>query len=137
MSKTLPVLGSEGWLKDPEQTMVRLFTDMFITDYSQSNIFHGQVASLQYYLTTLNGDPIAITEAVERMITSYYGRYFDTVSCSFKHDDSLETELAFDLSIEAYRAGTRYDLARRVVTDSSTGTQRFMESFDYSGEINE
>lgn len=134
MSKTLPVLGSEGWLKDPEQTMVRLFTDMFLTDYSQSNIYHGQVASLQYYLTTLNGDPIAITEAVERMLNRYYGRYFDSVTALFKHDDSIETELAFDLSVEAYRDGVRYDLSRRVITDNSTGTKRFIEAFDYVGE---
>ena len=135
MSKTLPVLGSEGWLRDPEQIMTRLFTDMFLTDHSQSNIYMGQVMSLQYYLTTLGSDPHQLTMAVEEAMTRYYSHYFKGVQCEFKHSATNGSEMTFDVRVEGSYNGIKYNLSRQMMTDSSTGTQRFVEAFNYNGEV--
>ena len=135
MPDTLPVLGSEGWLQDPNRIMTRLFTDMFLTDFSQSNIYYGQVMSLQYYLTTIGADPLQLTTAVEDAMSRYYSRFFKAPRCSFTHVRDEGSEMVFDVMVEGYKDGIRYDLNRRLLTDTSTGTRRFIEAFNHTGDV--
>ena len=139
MTTTLPMLSGEGWLQDPKLIMNRLFQHMYLTDHSQSNVYRGNVTSLQYLLAKHGHAAAGLTVAVESAVKTYYGRYFDNVQCTFNRNDteSSDSTLVFDLYISGSWKGTHYDLNRTIKADNSTGTLRFEAAAEMTGESNE
>jgi len=138
MTTTLPMLSGEGWLQDPTIIMTRLFSHMFLTDYSQSNTYRGNVTSLQYILSQHGQDSTELTSAVEKAVKIYYSRYFSNVDVSFRLNETASdgAKMAFDLHISGSWEGERYDLQRTLQADNSTGTLQFIKAFDSNGELN-
>jgi len=137
MTTTLPMLSGEGWLQDPTLIMTRLFSHMFLTDHSQSNVYRGNVTSLQYVLSQHGQNPTELTSEVEKAVKLYYSRYFSNVDVSFTLNDGASegAKMAFDLHISGSWEGQRYDLQHLLQADNSTGTLQFIQAFDANGEL--
>lgn len=132
MATVIPVLGGENWLADPELIMNKLFVHMFLTDYSQSNIYQGSVTSLQYILAEYGDDVPKLTNAVTNAITKYYGNYFDGADVTFKlvdGDTGTSGKMSFNLQITAVMNGKTYDLNRTLQVDNTDGVKRFINAF--------
>lgn len=131
-TKVLPILGGEGWLKDPNLIMDRLYMHVFLTDHSQSNIYQGDVVSLQYILSLYGDDELSITTAVQKSLKSLYNKYFKNVSVGFKSIDPSavgepESILVFSLSITGDLDGKSYELSKIIKADKSATMKRFID----------
>lgn len=134
MAITLPVLGGQGFLTDPNTIMSRLYMSIFLTDHSQSNIYQGKVVSIQYILAEHGDDEVAISNAVQKAVTEVYSRYFTGVTVGFKPIASTtlgisESALAFTLDVSGDMNGVTYDLSKIIKTDSSGTMRKFVDAF--------
>ena len=133
MTATLPMLSGEGWQKDPDMIMSKLFIHIFLTDYSQSNIYQGKVTSLQYILAEYGDDVPKLTREVTEAVKTYYRNYFDSADVEFElsqqDDPDVSAKMIFDIRITTTLNGKTYDLNRTMQIDNSSGSKRFMEAF--------
>jgi hypothetical protein len=132
---TLPVLGGEGWTSDPATIMNKIFMHTFLTDYSQSNIYSGHVASLAYLISEYAKNIPRFIDEVERMYERLYKRYFSDVYVNFTQVEDPETgpesaAVPYLLEITASRDGITYDLSKTLRINFNSGVAKFMDAFD-------
>lgn len=78
-TKPVPSLGSRGWVDDPDTLIDQLFANMLTTDFSQSQLYSGNLTSLQYLVKTSGHDPQVFCTDLQETLERYLGRYFDLV----------------------------------------------------------
>lgn len=79
MVNVIPSLSVNGFTRDGDLIMIKLYEYFLTSEYSQSNTFYKEIASLKYILqkhTGLEDLKVAIREA----LTTMYLRYFSTVT---------------------------------------------------------
>ena len=132
MSNTLPMLSSEGWVKNPATQMVKLYNHAFLSDHSQSNIYAGSIMSMQHILANEFTNKIELVTAIEENLERYYRSYFDEANVVFKLDNDTTDSavLSFSLQITAQKDGKRYDLAKELSVDTTSPTLRFIEAIN-------
>lgn len=74
-----PALDQQGWVTSESSIADLIFSHFFVSDYSQTQLYLGQVSSLPWILQA-NQDNIntAVREA-ESTLKSYFQRYFNNV----------------------------------------------------------
>ena len=87
--KILPILGPEGWVTDPSQALDKLYKHAFVTDFSQSTIFHGKVTSIQHVIARNPNNIDKITRDLSETLRTYIGRYFPDLDVTVK-DSTIE-----------------------------------------------
>ena len=132
MAVTLPVLGGEGYLTDPDLIMSKVYQEMFLTDYSQSNIFQGDVFSVQYVLSQHGDNVTAIIGSMEKGIKNLFSKYFTGVTVRFQSippntAGQDESSLVFGLEISGDLDGKSYSLSKSLMADNSGSTRTFKE----------
>lgn len=141
MAIALPMLTTEGWVVDPKLQLNRIFAHIFLTDYSQSNIYAGKVTSLQYIIAEQGPNTNNIPEKLEKAISTILKRYFDNVEVFVKEKPSTSSEDdKYNLTLEAivYKENVSYDLKTGLVVDGSEGNFRFLvEAFESKFEYTE
>jgi len=78
MAGSIPHLSVEGWIKNSEQKLLKLFEYFLTSEYSQSNIYYGNIASLKYILQNAT-EVNEIKNDISKSLYSMYGRYFSNV----------------------------------------------------------
>lgn len=81
-NKPVPSLGARGWIDDPDTLIDQLFANMLTTDHSQSQLYRGQLTSLQYLVKTAGHDPRRFCEDLQIALERYIGRYFEFAQAS-------------------------------------------------------
>lgn len=115
--KVVPELGAGGWVEDPIEQLNLLFGHMLSADYSQSNIYRGNVTSIQYLIANHQDDPTNLKSAVDAALTEYLGRYFDTVTVETYTGDDTEREYVLFISADVTRNGVTYSLSKAAKVD--------------------
>lgn len=118
MSNAIPSLSINGFITNNNSIMVKLYEYFLTSEYSQSNTFYGEIASLKYILqhyTGLEEIKVAIREA----LTTMYLRYFATV--------------IVDVTISETDSKTTY-LVDMVVTDSKGTVNKLTNSIRSVGD---
>lgn len=75
-TKPVPSLGARGWIEDPDTLIDQLFANMLASDFSQSQLYYGEITSLQYIVKTSGHDPRKFCEDLQTALEEYVGRYF-------------------------------------------------------------
>lgn len=79
MADTLvPTLSGRGWLSRPREQADQILSWFFVSDYSQSEAFLGNVTSLSYLVQQYGHDKSLLTENVETTLDAYFKRYMPT-----------------------------------------------------------
>jgi len=94
MTNAIPSLSVNGFIKDNDSIMVKLYEYFITSEYSQSNTFYGEIASLKYILQHYSG--IAeLKVAIRETLTTMYSRYFTsvTVDVTINETDNSTTYL--------------------------------------------
>jgi len=71
----VPVLGLDGFVSNKDRVMIKLYEYFMSSEYSQSNIFYGTIASMKYIVAEAKDDSEIIKmtkEALENMYVSYF-----------------------------------------------------------------
>lgn len=97
-----PSLSPNGWVTSAPLKLDDLMADFYYSEYSQSAIYMGHVASLPYIVQNNQNDPYGTANATEQTLLSYLGRYFNsvTVRCTAKYDNPVPNQAAITIFVE-------------------------------------
>src|SRR5574343_1210399 len=76
----LPTVSESGWVRDPVSIFDRLLSYMIVSDYSQTNLYRGNITSIPKILQQHQGNITDMTIALGDNIGRYLGRYYKTAS---------------------------------------------------------
>ena len=99
--------------------MKKLFVYFMASDFSQSNTFNNQIASLKYIMTMYH-DSADIKREIEKALTKLYGAHFDTVSpvVTITYDTENAITL-YGINIAAVYNGESFVLDRTINSNLS------------------
>jgi len=127
--KAVPVLGSDGWVTDPEKMMNHLYMNMYEANYSQSTAMYGEVTSFQHIITSYGNDPHLLSSQMTNAIRKYYSRYFDSADVSFTRVDTTDGEnMVYNLEINATLGKKSVSLARTLRKGTGHNAGTFLET---------
>ena len=117
-----PSLSTDGWITASSLKLDDLLADFYYSEFSQSTVFAGHVASLPYIIQNNRNDPTATAEVTRRTLQTYLDRYFATVSvnCSASFDDPTPNRAAIKLFVEVMDSSG--------VTQTASTLLRFLDS---------
>jgi hypothetical protein len=119
MNAAIPHLSRDGWMKDPSTMVNKLFEYFIVSEYSQSNTFRGEVASLKYILEqNITGDEIK--SAISKALIIMYGRYFSDVLVNADITDDSTNILLLTISVDVTSNGKRYALDKNLELNNGT-----------------
>ena len=123
MVKKIPTLSSSAWVGEVSEKADKAIAYFFVSDYSQSVAFSGNITSLSYIVQQYGNDALTLQSEMQRRVQTYMARLFDeaTVEVSvtavdLENDDG---QLNINLKISVVDAGKRYSLARLIKTMNS------------------
>lgn len=115
MAQSLMTLSSEGVVETPLRLIDRLLAYAITTDALQSNLYRGNLTSIQAMIQKNLNDPSGLQRDVETSLAKYFGRYFDDVEVSASveaHGDPNGTKLMLKFGIRVVSDGEGYEVAR-------------------------
>lgn len=115
----LPTLTASGWVSNIAEKADSAMAYYFTSDFSQSNIWAGQITSLPYEVQLNNSNPQELRLAIEADMKTYLGRYFDTVTCNVSTDLPAAddpTRINVTLDVIVTEGGINYSLGRLIQT---------------------
>ena len=118
MGKHVPTLSSIGWIDTIEQKGDYALSYFITSEYSQSVLYQGQIASLQYLVKEHASNPIMLEEEVRYTLERLMRRYFDdSVEVTVVVDDppvDKPNELTIRFACIVREKDREYSLGRRV-----------------------
>lgn len=106
-------LNGQGYTKDPTIIADELFGEAIYSNYSQSDIFYGQIISLDYIIQQYSTDEGGLCTSLESNYTTLFQRHFDNVVVQAKSTDATDGNyFNVTLKIRYSREGVDYDFAR-------------------------
>ena len=117
-NKAIPSLSTVGWTKDYNEIMKKLYVYFITSEYSQSNSYYGEIASLKYILQS-HSEVEDIKLAIQRVLLNMYDRYFDNVDVVV---DIIQTDstTSYTINIIAIASdGLTYKLNKTIQTDAN------------------
>lgn len=94
-----PSLSESAWVTSPEKTADLLFSCFFVSDYSQTFRYIGEVSSLPWILQQAQGSISQICTDTQATLVKYFSRYFSNVVCEVTEIPNPENEAKQQISI--------------------------------------
>lgn len=115
MAKSLMTLSTEGVVKEPLRLIDRLLAYAITTDALQSNLYRGNLTSIQAIIQDNQGDMEGLQRNLETKLRRYFGRFFDDVEASvtiesFKEENGGKLLLRFGVRVVS--DGIGYEVER-------------------------
>ncbi len=73
--KLVPTLSGRGWLRSPAEKVDQILSWFYVSDYSQSELFRGNITSFAYLVQRYGSDKNQLTSRTESTLESYFKRY--------------------------------------------------------------
>lgn len=94
MKSAVPSLSIDGFITNKNSQISKLFLYFLSSQYSQSNLFYGEIASLNYILAKYN-NPEDLKSQIRDTLTNLYKNHFDSVEFDINvkapdHNSSIE-----------------------------------------------
>jgi hypothetical protein len=98
-SNYYPSLSEDGWVNGSIKTADYILSDFFLSDYSQSYIYSGHIASLSYILQSTQGNVLVMLNKLRESLLGYFNNYFNNTLVDVKDVTKPETPSKLELSI--------------------------------------
>ena len=105
MEYALPTLSRNGFVKDENIAIGKIFEYFKTTEYSQSNTYNGKLSSLNYLIQTYGTDSLNLQANVTSTLTTLYLSYYPKVDISVRVVENGDSG-AYNLSIDISCTGT-------------------------------
>lgn len=126
-------LSSDGWVTAIDKKADRILMNAFASDFSQSNMFAGQITSIQHMIYAAGQDVHAAGTTIANALEKLYQRFFDAAvfkcTVSAWGDNSGRYDLAFQGTVT--QDGRRYDFGRQL----SSANGKVVQYLTKSGEV--
>jgi len=124
MAIPLPTLSGSGWITEIAEKTDRLFAYFFVSEYSQTHLYKGNVTSLPFIVQQYGHDEFAIGPNLEKSLHLYLSRYYDDVRIEVTVTSNGElgegsTELDIRVDAVLTEDGKQYSLGRLISTVDS------------------
>jgi len=121
-ARVVPSL-TQGWVHTSTEKIDLLLSAWLLSDYSQSEIFHGHIVSLPYMIVKLGHNPEQFVNYVSEKLSAYIGRYYDNVVVDVTYEyieaNSVGGPYGVKIEISGTSNGERVNLAKGLeITDS-------------------
>lgn len=126
-------LTEAGWVISSEIMADSMFSHFFATDYSQSNIYLGNITSFAWIVQNNLNDMTGLIAAVRSSLTTYFSRYFQNVTVEVQEKLDLTDSSKVGITIYVAftdNAGKTYNLAR-LVRDIGSKTSSIVKINNY------
>ena len=94
-----PSLSEDGWVTSPDKTADYLLSCFIVSDYSQTYLYTGHVASLPWILQETQGDMTRTLSEVRLTLKTYFTRFFSGVNVDVTEVPNLENPAKAQISI--------------------------------------
>ena len=95
----LPSLSEDGWVSSSIKKADYLLSHFFLSDYSQSYVYHKQVSSLPWILLETQGDITNTVSLTQQILSNYFSRYFNNVVVEVMEVPNTESPSKGQISI--------------------------------------
>lgn len=120
MTIPVPSLSSSGWVTEIAEKTDKLLSYFFVSEESQTNLYHGQITSLPALLQRYSRDEFELSANIQLQLTRYLERYYERadVSVRIRENDSASGDRGLDLEIDIIVTdqGRNYSVGRLVST---------------------
>lgn len=79
MAVQVPSLSASGWVGNIAEKLDKLISYFFLSDFSQSHLYQGQVASLPNLIKECADNRSLLRTETKRVVTNFINPYFDTI----------------------------------------------------------
>ena len=118
MPSTIVVPSLTDWITDPQRQLNTMFANALLSDYSQSDIYLGNVTSLPYLVAQHQHNPTTMANVMEDALHAYYIRVFPIVSVSVTFSDSVDNKYQLFISITITVGSANYSLATSALIEN-------------------
>lgn len=128
-----PSMSESGWVTSSEIMADSMFSHFFATDYSQSNIYLGNITSFAWIVQNNLNDMTGLISAVRSALATYFSRYFQNVIVEVQDKTDLTDTAKVGISIYIAftdNQGKSYNLAR-LVRDIGSKTSSIVKINNY------
>jgi len=94
-----PTLSEDGWVSSPMKICDYLLSWFFLSDYSQSYIYHKSISSLPWILLETQKDINQTVTLTQQTLYLYFSRYFDKVLVEVSEVPNIEEPSKGQISI--------------------------------------
>lgn len=96
-----PSLSEDGWVDDPVLLGDYLISQFFVSDYSQTQLYLGEVRSLPQIVQSTQGDSNKLISMVQTELMTYFSRYFNNVyvESALVNNPTDSSEIGFTIFI--------------------------------------
>jgi hypothetical protein len=133
--RRVPALSEDAWVTDAKQKADYLMAHFFLSDYSQTQLYVGNVSSMAWIIQATQGDMMQTVLQLRQALQLYFGRYFEDVVADVADNtpaDSSAAEIVIYIAFKDPETGivhTLNELLRerngvfsRVASINNTGT---------------
>ena len=117
MGKYIPTLSVQGWVDDPVRKGDYALGTFFTSEYSQSVLYAGSVASLPWIVKMYSNDPRQLESEVQSQLDTLMKNYFPSgadVVCVVDESSDNPGQLTIRVSVDYTEDGIDYSLGRRI-----------------------
>lgn len=116
VQKVVPTLTVDGFVKTIPQTCDYLLSHFFLSQYSQSNLYYGNISSLAYIIQEYGHDEQNMLLNIQSNLTTLFGRFFDSVeaTANIKRDKDNAAQYGIVTELNVRRGNTTYNVGRQV-----------------------
>lgn len=132
-TNAIPSLTETGFITNKNLQMSKLFSYFMASDYSQSNLFHGSIASLKYLLAQ-NTDPRDFVTSLESTLNRLYSNYFEKVETIVDTEETEGGIVNVYIDIKCTDNDGEYYLRREIATKEGNMVE-FEKSMDELYEV--
>ena len=136
MNSVLPSLSDEGFITNKDIIIAKLFKYFLASNFSQSNTFYGDIASLNYIIAN-NVPDDKLKADLETTLIKLYSRYFDKVDfiATIETDYTDVAKVYIEGTLQDN--GNTYTLSKVVAIQGSTITNFENLLDEYYSEVND
>ena len=116
----IPTLTTAGWINDTPSMASKLMDYFVASDYSQSQLYRGNVASLAYLVQKYGDTPPLLADSVRETLRPYFAKHVDEIMISVATNDidgTGEYNLSIDVSLTTN--GTSHSLGKLIQISES------------------
>jgi hypothetical protein len=79
MAVQVPSLSASGWVGNISEKLDKLISYFFLSDFSQSHLYQGQIASLPNLIKECADNRQLLRSETKRVVMNFINPYFDTI----------------------------------------------------------
>lgn len=122
MAVQVPTLSASGWAGNISEKLDKLISYFFLSDFSQSHLYRGHIASLPYILKQCADNRSLLRSETSRVLLGFLKPYFDQVQVDVQVlaiDESKPDNINLRVDVTVTQDAVIYSVGREIQTINS------------------